>query len=208
LACIAREVNKLKAEGDILKKRGPSSRGRLHEVRLRREAPEHLAGAPSLCVPKIRFCNIDGEGRQRQVVRRRRRGAQSRDGEGRPCSEIDGSSKAISYGKAAIVGTSGDIEHAAAILHPRMGKPMRDAIGGGQAIIPSNVKIGAVGCSIDVPLGHKDDVWAFDQIDTLGVTVANAPRPDEIVVIVALADGGRPRPRIAKSGAVTPRAPR
>ena len=52
---------------------------------------------------------------------------------------------AISYGKAAIVGTSGDIEHAAAILHPRMGKPMREAIGGGQAIIPSNVKIGAVG---------------------------------------------------------------
>src|SRR6202035_3391863 len=101
----------------------------------------------------------------------------------------------ISYGKAAIVGTSGDIEHAAAILHPRMGKPMRDAIGGGQAIIPSNVKIGAVGCSIDIPLGHKDDVWAFDQIDTLGVTVANAPRPDEIVVIVALADGAAPAHR-------------
>jgi hypothetical protein len=115
---------------------------------------------------------------------------------------------AISYGKAAIVGTSGDIEHAAAILHPRMGKPMRDAIGGGQAIIPSNVKIGAVGCGIDVPLGHKDDVWSFDQIDTLGVTVANAPRPDEMVVIVALADGGRPRPRVSKAGAVPPRAPR
>ncbi len=115
---------------------------------------------------------------------------------------------AISYGKAAIVGTSGDIEHAAAILHPRMGKPMRDAIGGGQAIIPSNVKIGAVGAGIDVPLGHKDDVWSFDQIDTLGVTVANAPRPDEMVVIVALADGGRPRPRVAKSGAVPPRVPR
>jgi Amino acid synthesis len=115
---------------------------------------------------------------------------------------------ALSYGKAAIVGTSGDIEHGAAILHPRMGKPMRAAIGGGQAIIPSNVKIGAVGCSIDVPLGHKDDVWSFDQIDTIGVMVANAPRPDEIVVIVALADGGRPRPRIAKSGAVAPHAPR
>jgi hypothetical protein len=115
---------------------------------------------------------------------------------------------ALSYGKAAIVGTSGDIEHGAAILHPRMGKPMRAAIGGGQAIIPSNVKIGAVGCTIDVPLGHKDDVWQFDQIDTIGVTVSNAPRPDEIVVIVALADGGRPRPRIAKSGAVAPHAPR
>jgi hypothetical protein len=111
---------------------------------------------------------------------------------------------AISYGKAAIVGTSGDIEHAAAILHPRMGKPMREAIGGGAAIIPSNVKIGAVGAIIDVPLGHKDDVWSFDQIDTLSVMVPNAPRPDEIVAIVALADGGRPRPRVAKSGAVPP----
>jgi hypothetical protein len=105
---------------------------------------------------------------------------------------------AIAYGKAAIVGTSGDLEHAAAILHPKMGKPMRDAIGGGLAIIPSNVKIGAVGCGIDVPLGHKDDVWSFDQIDTLSVTVPNAPRPDEIVVVVALADGGRPRPRVKK----------
>jgi hypothetical protein len=110
----------------------------------------------------------------------------------------------ISYGKAAIVGMSGDIEHAAAILHPRMGKPMRDAIGGGQAIIPSNVKIGVVGSAIDIPLGHKDDVWSFDQIDTLSVMVPNAPRPDEIVVIVVLADGGRPRPRVAKSGAVPP----
>ncbi len=85
-----------------------------------------------------------------------------------------------------------------------MGKPMREAIGGGQAIIPSNVKIGGVGSVIDIPLGHKDDVWSFDQIDTLSAMVPNAPRPDEIVVIVALADGGRPRPRIAKSGAVPP----
>ena len=114
---------------------------------------------------------------------------------------------AISYGKAAIVGTAGDIEHAAAILHPRMGKPMREAIGGGQAIIPSNVKIGSVGAIIDVPLGHKDDVWSFDQIDTITVAVPGAPRPDEIVVICALADGGRPRPRVAKSGAVPPKAP-
>jgi hypothetical protein len=106
---------------------------------------------------------------------------------------------AIAYGKAAIVGTSGDLEHAAAILHPRMGKPMREAIGRGLAIIPSNVKIGAVGCAIDVPLGHKDDVWSFDQIDTLSVTVPNAPRPDEIVVIAVLADGGRPRPRVKKA---------
>ncbi|HET7911388.1 MAG TPA: amino acid synthesis family protein [Pseudolabrys sp.] len=111
----------------------------------------------------------------------------------------------ISYGKAAIVGTAGDIEHAAAIIHPRMGKPMREAIGGGQAIIPSNVKVAGAGASIDVPLGHKDDVWSFDEIDTLTITIPGAPRPEEIVVIVALANGGRPRPRVAKSGAVLPK---
>jgi hypothetical protein len=107
-----------------------------------------------------------------------------------------------------IVGTDGDIEHAAALIHPRMGKPMRDAIGGGQALIPSNVKIGAAGAAIDIPLGHKDDMWSFNEIDTLTVRIGGAPRPNEIVVIVALSDGGRPRPRVAKSGAVPPPEPR
>jgi hypothetical protein len=111
---------------------------------------------------------------------------------------------AVSYGKAAIVGVAGDIEHAAAVLHPRMGKPIRDAIGGGQAIIPSNVKIGAAGAVIDVPLGHKDNVWSFDEIDTMSVMVPGAPRPDEIVVVLVLSDGGRPRPRVSKEGAVSP----
>ncbi len=111
---------------------------------------------------------------------------------------------AVAYGKAAIVGVSGDIEHAAALLHPRIGKPMRDAIGGGQAIIPSNVKIGAAGAEIDVPLGHKDDVWSFDHFDTITVSAPGAPRPDEIVVVVALSDGGRPRPRVSKAGAILP----
>jgi hypothetical protein len=107
---------------------------------------------------------------------------------------------AVAYGKAAIVGLDGDIEHAAAILHPRMGKPMRAAIGGGKAIIPSNVKVAAASTAIDVPLGNKDDVWVFDHIDTLTIAVPAAPRPSEIVVIVALSDGGRPRPRIDKDG--------
>ncbi|MBN9074912.1 MAG: peptide synthetase [Rhizobiales bacterium 65-79] len=104
----------------------------------------------------------------------------------------------ISYGKAAIVGSNGEIEHAAAILHPGMGKPIRSFIGGGKAVIPSTQKIGAAGTSIDVPLGHKDDPWSFDHIDTLTLTLTGAPRSDEIVVIVALADGGRPRPRVGK----------
>ena len=99
---------------------------------------------------------------------------------------------------------SGDIEHAAAIIHPRMGKPMREAIGGGQAIIPSNVKIGAAGTSINVPLSHKDDVWSFDQIDTMTISIPGAPRSSEIVVVAVIADGGRPRPRVSKAGAVLP----
>ena len=81
---------------------------------------------------------------------------------------------------------------------------MREALGGGQAIIPSNVKIGAAGASIDVPLGHKDDVWSFDQIDTMTISMPGAPRPSEIVVVLVIADGGRPRPRVSKTGAVLP----
>ena len=69
---------------------------------------------------------------------------------------------------------------------------MRDALGGGEAIILSNVKIGP-GASIDVPLGNKDDVWSFDEIDTITVSVGGAPRPNEILVIAVLSDGGRPR---------------
>ncbi|MSP96771.1 MAG: amino acid synthesis family protein [Betaproteobacteria bacterium] len=104
----------------------------------------------------------------------------------------------IAYGKAAIVGVNGEIEHAAAILHPRMGKPMRAAVGGGEAIIPSTSKVAPAGSMIDVPLGHKDNVWSFDEIDTITVGVADAPRPDEIVVIIAVSDGGRPHPRVGK----------
>jgi hypothetical protein len=110
--------------------------------------------------------------------------------------------RAVSYGKAAIVGTAGEVEHGAAIIHPKLGKPMREAVGGGEAIIPSNVKVAAPGTSIDVPLGHKDDVWSFDHFDTLTVTVPGAPQPDEILVAIAYADGGRPRPRVGKGRAV------
>jgi hypothetical protein len=103
---------------------------------------------------------------------------------------------AIAYGKAAIVGVNGDIEHAAAILHPRMGKAIRAAIGGGKAIIPSTQKIGAAGAAIDTPLAHKDDEWSFNHIDTISVSVGGAPRPDEILIVVALSDNCRPRPRL------------
>ena len=102
---------------------------------------------------------------------------------------------AVSYGKGALVGAAGEMEHGGACIHPMLGKPMRAAIGGGKAVIPSNVKVAAIGASLDVPLGHKDDVWSFDHFDTLTVSVPDAPRADEIVVVMAIADGGRLHPR-------------
>ncbi len=102
---------------------------------------------------------------------------------------------AVSYGKGALVGVNGEMEHGGACVHPMLGKPMRAAIGGGKAVISSNVKVAAAGTSLDVPLGHKDDSWSFPHFDTITVSVADAPRPDEILVVIAIADGGRLRNR-------------
>lgn len=103
-----------------------------------------------------------------------------------------------SYGKAAIVGISGELEHGAALIHPLLGKPMRSAVGGGEAIICSNAKVAVAGATIDVPLANKDNIWAFDYLDTLTFGLADAPRPNEIIVILAVADAGRPNARVGK----------
>jgi hypothetical protein len=102
----------------------------------------------------------------------------------------------VSYGKAAIVGVAGDLEHGGAMIHPKLGKPMRAAVGGGEALIPSNAKVTAAGTPIDLPLGHKDQAWSFDHFDTITVMIGDAPRPDEIVLCMGVADGGRPHPRV------------
>jgi hypothetical protein len=102
---------------------------------------------------------------------------------------------AVSYGKGAVVGVAGEMEHSGACVHPMLGKPMRAAIGGGKAVIGSNVKVAAAGALLDVPLGHKDDSWSFQHFDTITISVADAPRPDEILVVMAIADGGRLRNR-------------
>jgi hypothetical protein len=98
---------------------------------------------------------------------------------------------AVSYGKGALVGVNGEMEHGGACCHPMLGRPMRAAVGGGKAVIGSNVKIAAAGAILDVPLGHKDDSWSFPHFDTVTIMVADAPRPDEILVAMAIADGGR-----------------
>ena len=101
-----------------------------------------------------------------------------------------------SYGKAAIVGENGEIEHGAALLHPKMGRGMRGTIGGGKAIIPSTTKSGGMGTSIDVPLHYKDDPFVFSHCDSVEIRIPDAPKSDEIVLIVAFADSGRPLPRV------------
>ncbi|MEI9928465.1 MAG: amino acid synthesis family protein [Sphingomonas sp.] len=101
-----------------------------------------------------------------------------------------------SYGKGAIVGVDGDIEHTAAILHPRFGAPIRARLGGGKAIIPGTKKIGGPGASITMPLCNVDDIWKFDDMDAAEIVLADAPRADEILVALCLGIGGRPRHRV------------
>ncbi len=103
-----------------------------------------------------------------------------------------------SYGKAAIVGEAGEREHAAAVMHPRLGKPVREVIGPASAIIPSATKLGGPGTTIDCPLHYKDDAWRFSHFDAMEVGLPDAPRADEIVVVLALTDAGRPLHRIGE----------
>jgi hypothetical protein len=104
--------------------------------------------------------------------------------------------KAESYGKAAIVGEAGELEHAAAILHPKLGAPLRVAVEKGAALVPSAKKIGGLGTAIDVPLGHKDAAFVRSHFDAIEARVTDAPRANEIVVAVAVTDSGRPLPRV------------
>jgi hypothetical protein len=104
--------------------------------------------------------------------------------------------QAQSYGKAAIVGEAGELEHAAAILHPKLGAPLRKAVEKGAALVPSSKKRGGLGTAIDVPLGHKDAAFVRSHFDAMEARVSDAPRANEIVVAVVVTDSGRPLARI------------
>jgi hypothetical protein len=117
---------------------------------------------------------------------------------GRRCVQALGITpeQAHSYGKAAIVGEAGELEHAAALLHPKLGAPLRAAVGKGAALVPSSKKRGSLGTAIDVPLGHKDAAFVRSHFDAMEARVPDAPRANEIVVAVVVTDSGRPLPRI------------
>jgi hypothetical protein len=105
-------------------------------------------------------------------------------------------SQAESYGKAAMVGENGELEHAAAILHPALGKPLREAVEKGAALVPSSKAMGGPGQVLDVPLGHKDAAYVRSHFDAMRISLNDSPRADEIMVAVAVTDSGRPLPRI------------
>ncbi|EAP79546.1 amino acid synthesis family protein [Sulfitobacter sp. NAS-14.1] len=104
--------------------------------------------------------------------------------------------QAESYGKAAMVGEGGELEHAAAILHPKLGAPLRVAVEKGAALVPSSKKMGGPGQVLDVPLGHKDAAYVRSHFDGIEVRLNDAPRAGEILVAVAVTDSGRPLPRV------------
>ena len=125
-------------------------------------------------------------------------GAEMGDLLGRRCIQALGIAPdaAQSYGKAAMVGENGELEHAAAILHPRLGAPLRAAVGSGAALVPSSKKMGGPGQPLDVPLGHKDAAYVRSHFDAAVVQLNDAPRANEIMVAVSVSDSGRPLPRV------------
>ena len=117
---------------------------------------------------------------------------------GKRCIEALGiePSEAESYGKAALIGENGELEHGAALLHPRMGAPLRREVGQGAALVPSSKKRGSMGDTLDIPLGHKDAAYIRSHFDSIEVRVNDAPRANEILVAIAITDSGRPLPRV------------
>lgn len=101
-----------------------------------------------------------------------------------------------SYGKGGIAGMAGELEHVAAMLHPKFGAPLREACGGGKAIIPSAKKRGGPGTPLDIPLHYKDAAFVRTHFDAVELRIVDAPGDDELVIAVAVTDGGRPLPRV------------
>ena len=117
-------------------------------------------------------------------------------------AEILGAENVESYGKGCIVGVDGELEHSSAMLHPKAGKTIRAAIGGGKSIIPSNEKVAGVGASLDVSIHYKDAAFVRTHYGSIEVRVPDAPKADEIVMAVVLSDGGRPHATVNGAGRI------
>jgi hypothetical protein len=94
------------------------------------------------------------------------------------------------FGKGAIVGSAGEVEHGA-LWHAPGGYAMREALGGALAIVPSAKKVAGVGAKLDVPITHKDASYVRSHFDAIEVGIADAPRADEILLALAMTAGAR-----------------
>jgi len=101
-----------------------------------------------------------------------------------------------SYGKGGVVGVNGEQEHVVACVTTVFGDALRAAVGGGKAWISSATKVAAAGTTIDVPLAFKDEVYVRSHYDAITLTLPDAPRPNELVIIAAVATGGRVNARV------------
>lgn len=111
--------------------------------------------------------------------------------------EAMGSYKVESYGKGGVVGLGGELEHSNAMLTTAFATPLRDAVGGAEAWIPSFTKLAAPGCLIDIPLAHKDALYVRSHYDGMSITLPpDAPAADEVALIVCLANRGRLNARV------------
>jgi hypothetical protein len=115
---------------------------------------------------------------------------------GQRAAALLGDRPVASYGKAGIAGTAGEQEHAVACLTTVFGDALRGAVGGGTAWIPSVTKSAGPGATLDIPLAHKDALYVRSHYDAMSITVADAPRPDELLLCVAVATGGRVHHRV------------
>lgn len=111
--------------------------------------------------------------------------------------EILGRENIESFGKGAIVGLDGEIEHGAAMNHVKFGNGMRKALNYPcKTIIPSTVTRGTAGTTLDIPLVHREANLVRSHFDAMKVSVSDAPRADELVIVACFATGGRPLPRL------------
>lgn len=110
---------------------------------------------------------------------------------GRRAVALLGGREVQSYGKGGIVGLSGEQEHVVACVTSVFGNALREAIGGGKAWISSVTKSASAGTQIDIPLAYKDEVFVRSHYDAITITLPDAPRHDELVIIAAVASGGR-----------------
>jgi hypothetical protein len=167
-------------EEEVLQESGLAVAPALTRVVVGAVAPNPLAGqpAPADITPLVALSEALGEALTRRALER-----------------IGAASSIRAYGKAALIGTSGDLEHGAALIHPRLGMAMRATLRRGRVIIPGNAKVGAAGTPIDLVLGPLDEGWDLDAVDTFPVCVADAPRPDELLLLVGYATGPRPNAR-------------